>query len=82
MTIRAFADKYGLSKATAYGAASKVFPHATEERNMDFDECELYYALMDFLNVRKNKAWNRYMNVMKLITEVKAIHAGTSDTEV
>lgn len=82
MTIRAFADKYGLSKATAYGAASTVFPHATEERNVDFDECELYYALMDFLNVRKNKAWNRYMNVMKLITEVKAINAGTSDTEM
>ena len=82
MTIRAFADKYGLSKATAYGAASTVFPHATEERNVDFDEDELFNALMEYLDGKKEKAWNRYMNVMKMITEVKAINAGTSDTEV
>ena len=82
MTIRAFAAKYNLSKATAYGAASTVFPHATEERNVDFDEEELLNALIDYLDERKDKAWNRYMNVMKKITEVKAVNAGTSDTEV
>ena len=82
MTIRAFADKYGLSKATAYGAASKVFPHATEERNVDFDEGELYEALLDYLNIRKDKAWNRYMKTMKDIVEVKVINGRTTDTEV
>ena len=82
MTIRAFADKYKLSKATAYGAAQKVFPHATEERNVDFDESELYEALLDYLNIRKDKAWKRYMKTMKDIVEVKAINGRTTDTEV
>ena len=81
MTIRAFAAKYNLSKATAYGAASTVFPHATEERNVDFDEGELFNALMEYLNGKKEKAWNRYMNIMKKITEVKAIN-GRTDTKV
>ena len=74
MTIRAFATKYNLSKATAYRAAQTVFPHATEERNNDFDEEELYDALIEYLNERKEKAFKRYMNAMKDITEVKAIH--------
>ena len=76
MTIRAFAAKYNLSKATAYGAATTVFPHATEERDNDYDESELLDALIDYLNIRKDKAWDRYMNVIKKITEVKAIGQG------
>ena len=79
MTIRAFADKYGLSKATAYGAAQTVFPHATEERNNDYDEEELYAALMEYLKGRKEKAWKRYTKTRLDILEVETKHGWTTN---
>ena len=56
MTIKAFADKYGIKYSMAVRAARHVFPTHTMEREQDYSEVEMRKGLMQLLVKERNEA--------------------------
>ena len=59
MTLKAFAEKYKVSYTLVIEASAKV-PHiATMERDMDYSEKDLYEAVLDKLECKRDKAMHK-----------------------
>jgi len=56
MTIKAFADKYGVKYSMAVRSAAHVFPTHTMEREQDYSEEEMRKGLMQLLVKERNEA--------------------------
>lgn len=70
MTIKAFADKYGIKYSMAVRAARHVFPTHTMEREQDYSEAEMRSALMQLLVKERNEARIKADEYDKKIREV------------
>lgn len=55
MTIKEFANKYGIPYHVAYEATYRVKPISTMMRDRDFPEDELFDATSDLIKDRANK---------------------------
>ena len=55
MTIKEFANKYGIPYHVAYEATYRVKPISTMQRDRDFPEDELFKAASDLIEARINK---------------------------
>ena len=55
MTIKEFANKYGIPYHVAYEATYRVKPISTMMRDRDFPEDELFDATSDLIEDRANK---------------------------
>ena len=56
MTIKAFAEKYGIKYSMAVRAAAHVFPTHTMEREQDYSEVAMRKGLMQLLVKERNEA--------------------------
>lgn len=56
MTIKAFAQKYGIKYSMAVRAAAHVFPTHTMEREQDYSEVAMRKGLMQLLVKERNEA--------------------------
>lgn len=81
MTIKAFAQKYGVSYYLAYEASFGVRPKYPDSRDKDFSEHEMANNLLQILNHRLNKHYREMHNTQKKIMEVKSIAKHIGDGE-
>ena len=70
MTIKAFADKYGITYSMAIRATKHVFAKHTMEREQDYSEVEMRKELMQLLVKERNEARIKADEYDKKIREV------------
>lgn len=70
MTLKAFAEKYGVSYTLVVEASISVKHIATIERDMDYSEKDLYEAVMYKLEVKRDKAMNKAEQYINTINDM------------
>ena len=73
MTIKAFAAKYGITMSLATKAAAITAHTATEERDFDYLEKDLYRSLMRIYKDRITKSDRKTWEIIQKAEEVKYI---------
>ena len=75
MTLKAFAEKYGVSYTLVIEASANVEHVATMERDVDYDENDLYKAVMAKIRMKKLKVQEKieqYNRTISRMTNVRS----------